>query len=329
MGPDALAQVLRPLKHIFDPSRHPRILVGLDADDDAAVYKITEDVAVIHTLDFFTPVVDDPYAYGAIAAANALSDVYAMGGDVLMALNICAFPSSLPADVITEILRGGAEKVAEAGAAIAGGHTVNDDEPKYGLSVLGVIHPDKICTKAGAQPGDILVLTKPLGTGMITTAAKADKAEDAHVKAAIQSMGRLNRDAARAMLKVGVHALTDITGFSLLGHGSQMAAGGNVRLHFTFGALPILDGARASAGEWLFPGGTNRNQAYYGPSVSFSPSIGREAQMLLFTPETSGGLLAAIAPAQARALHGLCKDRGIPCWTVGEVAAGKGIEVGE
>ena len=218
MGPEALAQVLRPLQNMFRAEDYPELLVGLEISDDAAVYKINDEVAVIQTLDFFPPVVDDPYDYGAIAAANAMSDVYAMGGEVVLALNICGFPPDLPPDVVTEILRGGAEKVAEAGGIIAGGHTLDDKEPKYGLAVMGFVHPDCVAAKAGARPGDVLILTKPLGVGIITTALKGQVAEPGHVEAAVESMKKLNRRAARLMQSVGVNACTDVTGFALLGH---------------------------------------------------------------------------------------------------------------
>ena len=213
MAPQALAHVLRPLRDLFHAEDYPSLLVGLNVADDAAIYQINEEVAVIQTLDFFTPVVDDPYDYGAIAAANACSDVYAMGGEVVLALNICGFPTTLPPTTISEILRGGAEKVKEAGGVIAGGHTIDDDEPKYGLAVMGLVHPQRILTKGGGQPGDTLLLTKPLGVGIITTAFKADAADPAHLATAVTSMKRLNRRAAQLLREVGLHACTDITGF--------------------------------------------------------------------------------------------------------------------
>ena len=327
MGPEALAHVLRPLQGLFQPARFPALLVGLQVSDDAAVYKITDDVAVIQTLDFFTPVVDDPYDYGAIAAANAMSDVYAMGGEVVLALNICGFPPKLPEAIIAEILRGGAEKVLEAGAALAGGHTVDDNEPKYGLAVMGLVHPGRILTKGGAQPGDLLALTKPLGVGIITTAAKGDAADPAHLPPAIASMKRLNRDAARAAQQVGVHACTDITGFALLGHGYEMAERSSARLRFHFDRLPFLDGAIRYADEWLFPAGTCRNEGCFGPHVTFSPGIPDEMRQLLYTPETSGGLLLAVAPDWADALAAACAAADQPLWIVGEVLPGEGIEV--
>ncbi len=312
---------------MFTAGHHPNLLVGLEVSDDAAVYKIDEHVAVIQTLDFFPPVVDDPYDYGAIAAANAMSDVYAMGGEVVLALNICAFPPDLSAEVIAEILRGGAEKVAEAGGVLAGGHTLDDREPKYGLSVMGLVHPDHVLTKAAACPGDILVLTKPLGVGIITTALKGGVADPAHVAAAVASMKRLNRQAARLAQQVGVHACTDITGFALLGHACEMAAKSGVCLRFYLDRLPFLAGAVQYACEWLFPAGTCNNQRAFGDEVCFAPGIAEEMQQLLYTPETSGGLLIAAPPDSADRLLALFADVKYPCWTVGEVVAGEGIEV--
>jgi selenide,water dikinase len=327
MGPEALAQVLRPLKNIFDPQKYPRIVVGLDDDDDAAVYKVSSDTAIIHTLDFFTPVVDDPYTYGAIAAANSMSDIYAMGGEVIMALNICGFPQSLSSEIISAILKGGAEKVLEAGGAVAGGHTIDDKEPKYGLSVLGIVHPDKIFTKAGAKPGDILVLTKPLGVGIITTAAKSDVAEPAHLDAAIKSMLTLNRDSARILGQANVRSCTDITGFSFLGHAYQMASSSSVRFEISLNSLPFVDGAKKYADDWLFPGGTCRNQSYFGVNVIFDNSISEEMRQLMFTPETSGGLLAAVSPEKYALISDLFSRDSIPMWTVGKVSDGFGIHV--
>jgi selenide, water dikinase len=327
MAPQALAQVLRPLRDMFRPDDYPRLLVGLEVSDDAAIYQISDDVAVIQTLDFFTPVVDDPYDYGAIAAANALSDIYAMGGEATLALNISAFPSKLPPKMISEILRGGAEKVREAGAVIAGGHTVDDEEPKYGLAVLGLVHPKRIFTKGGGQPGDALVLTKPLGAGLIATAFKGDAAEPEHLAAAAQSMKRLNRRASQLFQQLGVHACTDVTGFGLLGHSSEMAEKGGVRLRFSLASLPLLEGAGRYAEEWLFPGGSCRNQSYYAERIQFAPEVSEEMQMLLYTPETSGGLIAAVAPEKLAELRALFAQAGEPCWVVGEVLAGAGIEV--
>ncbi len=319
--------MLRPLQNMFHAEEYPELLVGLEVSDDAAVYKINDEVAVIQTLDFFPPVVDDPYDYGAIAAANAMSDVYAMGGEVVLALNICGFPPDLPSDVVAEILRGGAEKVAEAGGVLAGGHTLDDKEPKYGLAVMGFVHPDCVLTKAGARPGDALILTKPLGAGIITTALKGQVADPAHVAAAVESMKRLNRDAARLIQQVGVHACTDITGFALLGHTQEMAEKSGVGIRFCLEKLPFLEGARGYAEDWLFPGGTCRNQEHYAPQVRFASGIPEEMQMLLYTPETSGGLLIAVPSEKLEELIALFNTEGQEHWLIGEVVEGEGIEV--
>ncbi len=319
--------MLRPLQDLFRSVDFPDLLVGLEKADDAAVYRLTPELAVIHTVDFFTPIVDDPYQYGAIAAANALSDVYAMGGEVLLALNICAFPADMDPAIISEILRGGAEKVREAGGVLAGGHTVDDKEPKYGLSVLGVVHPERVLTKGGARPGDVLVLTKPLGAGIVTTAFKGGVAEPEHVAAATASMAALNRTAAQLAGRVGVRGATDITGFSLLGHASEMAALSGVGLRFRLADLPFLPGAREYAEQWLFPAGANRNQEHFGCGVAFAEGIGDEMQLLLFTPETSGGLLLAVPPDRLADLLTLATEAGQPLWVVGEAFEGLGIEV--
>jgi len=327
MGPEALAQVLRPLREMFRAAEYPDLLVGLEVSDDAAVYKINDEVAVIQTLDFFPPIVDDPYDYGAIAAANAMSDVYAMGGEVVLALNICGFPPDLPPDVVAEILCGGAEKVAEAGGILAGGHTLDDKEPKYGLAVTGFVHPDRVATKAGAKAGNVLILTKPLGVGIITTALKGQVADPSHVEAAVESMKKLNREAARLMQRVGVNACTDITGFALLGHAQEMAEKSGLGIRFYLEKLPFLEGARGYAEDWLFPGGTCRNQEHYAAQVRFAPSIPEEMQMLLYTPETSGGLLIAVSSGKLEELTTLFSTEGQEHWVIGEVVEGEGIEV--
>ncbi len=327
MGPEALAQVLRPLQNLFRAQDYPSLLVGLEITDDAAVYKVTDEVAIIQTLDFFTPVVDDAYDYGAIAAANAMSDVYAMGGQVTLALNICGFPSSLPPEVISQILRGGAEKVLESGGVLAGGHTVDDKEPKYGLAVMGIVHPDRILTKAGVQPGDIMALTKPLGVGIITTAAKGDAADPAHIAAAIESMKKLNRQAAALIQQVGVHACTDITGFALLGHAYEMAEKSGVQIRFNVDRIPFLDGAKRYAREDLFPSGTCRNQQCFERHVAFASGVSEDMRQLLFTPETSGGLLVAIPPDKVERTKKLFAESGHPFWIVGEAVEGHGLQI--
>ena len=316
---------------MFPAGRYPDLLVGLEVSDDAAVYKINDEVAIIQTPDFFPPVVDDPYDYGAIAAANAMSDVYAMGGEVVLALNISTFPPELPAAILTQILRGGGDKVAEAGGVVAGGHTVDDTEPKYGMSVMGTIHPDRVLTKAAARPGDALILTKPLGVGLITTVLKAGIAKAEHVGPAIESMKRLNRQAAQLIqhssMEGRVRACTDITGFALLGHGNEMAEKSGVQLRFFLKKLPFLDGALEYADQWLFPAGTCSNERAYQDVVTFAPEIVEEVQQLLYTPETSGGLLVAVPPDKLDALLALFAQAEHPCWAVGEVVEGAGVHV--
>lgn len=273
---------------MFTAEQHPNLIVGLEISDDAAVYKINDQVAVIQTVDFFTPIVDDPYDYGAIAAANAMSDIYAMGGEVALALNVCGFPPDLPDEIVGEILRGGADKILESDGVLAGGHTIDAKEPTYGLAVMGLIHPDRVWTKGGSLPGDVLVLTKPLGVGMVTTALKGEVADPAHVAEAVACMKRLNREAARLIGQIGANACTDVTGFSLLGHSYEMAEKGGVRLRFFFDRIPFVSGAVAYAEDNLFPGGSCNNERAYSRYVDAS-SLSEEMQLLLFTPETSGG----------------------------------------
>ncbi len=313
---------MRPLKEIFRPEDYPNLLVGLETGDDAAVYKVSADLAIIQTIDFFTPIVDDPYEWGAIAAANAMSDVYAMGGEVVLALNVAAFPPLMPPEIVSEIFRGGAEKVAEAGGVIAGGHTLDDDEPKYGLAVMGLVHPQRIATKEGARPGDVLFLTKSLGVGIITTAAKGGVAEPAHLRGAVEQMLMLNRRAAQLMQQVDFHAVTDITGFALIGHSYEVAELSEVTLRFHLDKLPFLDGAKQYAEGWLFPGGSSCNKDAYEPEVSFASGIPEEVQMLLYTPETSGGLLICVPSEQADRLAELFSSEGQQYWIVGEVVGG-------
>lgn len=318
MGPEALAQVVRPLIPHTPPAD---LLVGLDAADDAAVYRVNEQQAVISTADFFPPVVDDAYAFGAIAAANALSDIYAMGGQVLMAINLVAWPDNLAYSLLSEIMRGGADIVAQAGGVIAGGHTVTDREPKYGLSVTGIVHPQHILTKGGAKAGDLLILGKPLGTGLITTAHKRDLVEESDLELAIQSMTRLNRRPGEALVKAraSVHAATDITGFGLLGHAWEMAAQSLVSLHFDFAALPLLSGALRYAELGCVTGGAHRNEEFLMPHVRVSEKLTPVEREILWDPQTSGGLFAAIDPALWPSLAALAPD--VQFWRIGEVTA--------
>jgi selenide,water dikinase len=299
----------------------------LGSVDDAAVYRLSDEQALVQTTDFFTPIVDTPYEYGAIAAANAMSDVYAMGGEVLFALNVAAFPPDLPAEVLGQILRGGAEMVRSAGAAIAGGHTIQDKEPKYGLAVTGVVHPDHILTKGGAKPGDWLILTKPLGTGTITTAIKRGVVEQVHLDEAIASMMRLNRIASQAAQANGVRSATDITGFGLIGHASEMTGAGKVRFRIRFDALPWLSGAWQYGEEWIFAGGAHSNHAFYNSLVTYTRPVADWQEMLLHDPQTSGGLLLAVPNERVESFMGFCAERDQPVWLIGEVVEGEGIEI--
>jgi selenide,water dikinase len=312
---------------MFPAADYPNLLVGLEVSDDAAVYKISDDLAIIQTLDFFTPVVDDPYTYGAIAAANAMSDIYAMGGEVLLALNIACFPPQLAPETITEILRGAGEKVREAGGVVAGGHTIDDAEPKFGMSVMGVAHPDHITTKSGARPGDVLLLTKPIGVGVITTVAKSDAAAPEHLQAAIASMLQLNRIGAKLASQFDLKAMTDITGFSLLGHAYEMADHSRVGLRIHAELVPLLPGALGYAESWLFPGGSKRNADYFGQWVQASPQVSEELLMLFYTPETSGGLLIAVPPTKLAEVEDFLRAAQQPYWHIGEVETGAGMMV--
>jgi selenide,water dikinase len=324
-APGHLAQILSPLAHTFPSQNYPALLVGLTAPDDAAVYQLDSEKAIISTTDFFPPVVDDPYSFGAIAAANALSDIYAVGGEPLMAINLVAFPDDLDQGILAEILRGGAEKVRESGAAVAGGHTIVDREPKFGLAVTGVVHPQRILTKGGARHGDKLILTKPLGAGVVTTAAKQNRAQPEHTAAAIVSMSRLNRDASRLAQKFGVHAMTDVTGYSLLGHAHEMAHLGSMNFKIFFRSLRWLPGAELYGEQGIFPGGMSRNRNYFSQWTVFDAKIGITQQELLFDPETSGGLLIAVDTAQADALCEALIAAGDAASIIGEVESGNGM----
>jgi selenide, water dikinase len=331
MGAETLAHVLQPLTSVFGDAT-PDLLVGLGAADDAAVYRLNDTQAIVATADFFPPIVDDPATFGAIAAANALSDIYAMGGTPLFALNLVAFPDDLDQDILTAILRGGAEKVREAGAVIAGGHTITDDEPKYGLAAIGVAHPARIFTKGGARDGDALILTKPLGTGVISTALK-DGADDdaftARLAAAVASMTTLNAAAAGALGSLGadLHACTDITGFGLLGHALEMATQSGCALRLDLPAIPWLDGAREYAQAGYIPGGTGRNQQAVAAQTVYDEGVSALDRTLLCDPQTSGGLFAAIAPERLADALAACAAAGVPASVVGHAQAGAGLVV--
>lgn len=298
------------LRRLPKPS-DPHLLLGPGTDDDAAVYRLTDDLALVQTVDVFTPIVDDPYQFGVIAAANALSDVYAKGGRPILALNIAAFPRRLSLDILAEILRGGADKAAEAGVAIVGGHTIDDPEPKYGLAVTGLVHPTRVVTNAGARPDDVIYLTKPLGIGAITTGIKQEKTPPAVAAEAVRVMAQLNDAASAAMQQVGVHAATDVTGYGLLGHLHEMAAGSGLTARVAAGAVPVLDGARALIGEGAVAGGTARNLEWLHDKVWWDPAVDELTRLLFADAQTSGGLLIAVEPARADRLEEALRGRGV------------------
>jgi selenide,water dikinase len=301
--------------------------VGLREPDDAAVWRLDEERAIVVTTDFFTPVVDDAYDYGAIAAANSLSDVYAMGGQPFLALNVAALPDNLPNEISSEIIRGGAEKAREAGVVIAGGHTVKDKEPKYGLVVIGFVDPRKMLSKGGLKVDDALVLTKPLGFGVTTTALKQQKAEEQDVAEAVNWMKRLNKTASQLANELGLRGGTDITGYSLLGHGMEMAEASGVALKFDLAKIPFLSGAHKYAEQGTFPGGAFDNKKYFEAKVDFVDSIDEPSQMLLFDPQTSGGLLLGVPREKLDSFLARAEELGQAAWTIGEVLSGSGIQV--
>ena len=319
--------MLRPLAGTFKPGDYPDLLVGLDAPDDAAVWKLDDGRAIVVTTDFFTPVVDDAYDYGSIAAANSLSDIYAMGGKPFLALNIAALPPDLPPEIGAEIFRGGAEKARDAGVVIAGGHTVQDKEPKYGLVALGFVDPAKMLTKAGAKVGDMLVLTKPLGFGTTTTALKQQKAEPGDVEEVVGWMKRLNNRASQLAVDFGVKACTDITGFSLMGHGLEIARASGVGLQIEFTRLPFVSCAQKYAQMGAFPGGAFDNKHFYAGNVQIEASLDEASEMLLYDPQTSGGLLMAVPHHQLEKLLGRAGEINQEIWVIGEAISGSGIRI--
>ena len=327
MAAEALTQVLRPIQEIYAEESYDSLLVGLDIADDAAIYQVADDMAIVITLDFFTPIVDDPFAYGAIAAANSLSDIYAMGARPLLALNVAALPKKLPIEIGAEIIRGGATKAREAGIPIAGGHTIQDEEPKYGLVAIGAVHPQNIIRKNGAQPGDVLLLSKRLGAGVITTGLMRDTATPEEIEMVTAGMLQLNSAASELARAHNVHAMTDVTGFGLLGHGWEIAEQSGVGFVINFEALPWYDGARRLGENWTYPGGAFDNKLFYGPHVEFSPDLEEWEQMLCFGPETSGGLLMALAPNDAHQALQAAQKQGIDLWPIGHVVAGDKIKV--
>jgi selenide,water dikinase len=276
------------------------LLVGISTGDDAGVFRLRDDLAIVNTVDFFTPVVDDPYTFGQISAANSLSDVYAMGGRPVSALNIVCWPQAgLPSEMLAEVLRGGADKAREAGAVVVGGHSVADEEVKFGMAVTGVIDPRRIVRNVGARPGDALVLSKALGTGVLMTAFKRDALSAEHYATAVNSMKLLNASAAEVMLRYNVHAATDITGFGLMGHAFKMADGSGVTIIFEESDLPILQGTLENVRAGMIPGGGKRNREYYGPHVKISDEVSEEMSTIAFDPQTSGGLIIAVPESES------------------------------
>ena len=308
---------------------HPDLLVGLATGDDAAVYRLDDDLALVQTLDFFPPIVDEPFAFGEVAVANALSDVYAMGGRPLTALNIVGFPVDLPKDLLGEILRGGASKAKEAGVLIVGGHTVDDKEPKYGLAVTGVVKPGLQVTNAGALPGDTLVLTKPIGTGIITTAGKQQAVDAEVLDKAVRVMSTLNRAASEAMVKVGVNGCVDVTGFGLVGHLTSMLSTSGVAGRIKLSAVPVLDGVWELLGQGIAPGGTRRNLEHADKSVEWHRSVSEEARLLLCDAQTSGGLLISVSGDRLAPLLDELRTAGVETAAIiGEVLARETIADG-
>lgn len=323
MDARVLAQVLRELPPLTDPN----VLVGTSTSDDAGVYRISPEVALVQTVDFFTPIVDDPRTYGRIAAANALSDVYAMGARPVTALAIAAFPESLDPAILGEILAGGADKAREAGVSIIGGHTIKDDEPKYGLAVTGVAHPDHIVRNNTGKPGDVLLLTKPLGTGILTTARRSDLIDDGALDEAIASMETLNRDASGAMLECGANAATDITGFGLLGHLREMTSD-KLGVEIVSGDVPVFAGVMELASRGVVPGGTRTNlEAALQAGAVFSEGVSEALRFVLADAQTSGGLLIAVDPQQAAQLLEALEKRSCPGVRIGTLSSERGIRV--
>jgi len=316
--------VLRDLPHSSDP----RVLVGFGTNDDAGVYRLSDDLALVQTVDFFTPIVDDPYDFGRIAATNALSDIYAMGGTPITALNIAAYPMELLGpQTLARILAGGAEVARAAGVALLGGHTVKDDEPKYGMAVTGTIHPARIVTNAGARAGDALILTKPLGTGVLGSALKKDAIDAAQMAECVRWMTMLNASAAQAMLAAHAHAATDVTGYGLLGHGNEMARASGVRLRIGAAQVPVYALAREMVGIGIIPGGTRDNAAEHAAFVTFDSAVPADLRLLFSDAQTSGGLLIAVGPDDLHTLLSDLERRGALAAVIGSVEPGHGIVV--
>ena len=328
LNPEKLAKLIAPLQEIFNPADSPNLITGLGQPDDAAIWRLDDDNALVVTTDFFTPVVDAAYDFGAIAAANALSDVYAMGAKPFLALNILGIPNDLPIEIGSEILMGGAEKAKEAGVVVAGGHTIQDPEPKFGLIALGMLDLAKSIRKDGARSGDKLFLTKPLGFGVTNTATKRGLTSDEEQKEVVDWMAQLNRAASEIAVDIGVLGGTDITGFGLLGHAWEMAQSAQLKLRFHYEALPFISGANKFADEFTFPGGSLDNRKYYAKHVHFDAKLNEGQQMLLFDAQTSGGLLLSIAAEKSQDFRDQCQKSDLAFWEIGEVLEGQmGIEI--
>ena len=320
LGADVLAGVLAGLGAVAGPPPAD-LIAGLDPPDDAAVYRLSDELAVIGTVDFFPPLVDDPATYGAIAAANACSDVFAMGGRVLFALSVAAFPETMEPATMTAIIEGAAAVVREAGGTLAGGHTIRDPEPKFGLAVIGVAHPDRLLRKGGARPGDVLLLTKPLGTGLLVSGARQGRVSAADLAAAIASMRSLNRAAGEVLVTHGIRGATDVTGFGLLGHGLEMARASGARLVFDAAALPALPGAIELATAGFETDGARHNRRFVAPALEASSAVDESLVILALDPQTSGGLLAAIPPERLAGVETALAAAGVPAWRIGRVEA--------
>jgi selenide,water dikinase len=318
LGADILADVLARLGAVSGPAS-PDLIAGLDPPDDAAVHRLTDELAVIGTVDFFPPLVDDPATYGAIAAANACSDVFAMGGRVLFALSVAAFPEAMPPATMAAIVAGAATVVREAGGTLAGGHTIHDPEPKFGLAVIGVAHPDRLLRKGGARPGDVLLLTKPLGTGLLVSGARQGRTSADDLAAGVTSMRTLNRAASEVFVAHGIRGATDVTGFGLLGHGLEMARASGARLVFDAAALPALSGALTLAAAGVETGGAGHNRRFVAPALKVAPGVEDAVVVLAHDPQTSGGLLAAIPPGRQADVEAGLRAAGVPFWPAGRV----------
>ena len=324
LGADLLADALSGLGAHGSPDE---LIAGLAPADDAAAYRVSDELAIIGTLDFFPPLVDDARTFGEIAAANALSDVFAMGGRVLFALSIAAFPEELPRDVLAAVFDGAASKVREAGGTLAGGHTIRDPEPKYGLAVIGAAHPDRLLRKGGARPGDVLVLTKRLGTGVLVSGHRQGKAGEEDFGAAVDQMRRLNGAAAEVLVAAGIRGATDVTGFGLLGHGLEMARASATRFVFEASALPALAGALRLAAIGVETGGAVHNRRFVAPALTVSDTVSADLVTLAHDPQTSGGLLAAIPADRLAAVEAAFADAGVEHWGVGRVEEGAGVRL--